>query len=53
MDESGETARLFSNDIDDLKAIADLFETGRFHLRQANLEDVFLKATGRTLNDRQ
>jgi len=53
IDESGETARLFSNDIDDLKTVADLFETGRFHLRQANLEDLFLKTTGRVLNDRQ
>jgi hypothetical protein len=28
-------------------------ETGSYHLRQANLEDVFLKATGRGLNDKQ
>lgn len=53
IDESHETTRLFSDDMDTLKAVADLLEVGRFHLRHANLEDVFLKATGRRLNDKQ
>ena len=53
IDDSCETIRLFSNEADELRSMANLFETGRLHLRRANLEDVFLKATGRTLNDRQ
>jgi len=53
LEESGETARLFSDDMDTLKAVSDMLKVGCFHLRQSNLEDVFLKATGRRLNDRQ
>jgi lipooligosaccharide transport system ATP-binding protein len=53
IDESHETARLFSEDMDALKAVAEVLEVGCFHLRHANLEDVFLRATGRKLNDRQ
>jgi lipooligosaccharide transport system ATP-binding protein len=53
IDESQETMRLFSDDMDTLKAAAEVLEAGCFHLRHANLEDVFLKATGRGLNDQQ
>lgn len=53
MDSSGQTIRFYSNEIDSLKMVADNIETEQYHLRQATLEDVFLKATGRMLNDRQ
>lgn len=53
VDRSSGIVRLFADDIDDLKAIADLLEAGHYHLRQGNLEDVFLKATGSTLNVQQ
>lgn len=53
IDKSKETTRFYSDDIENLKEMAGLMETGYYHLRQANLEDVFLKATGRRLNDRQ
>jgi len=49
-DDSCQTPRLFACDINDLKPIADSLEIGHYHLRESNLEDVFLKATGRTLN---
>ncbi len=53
VDDSGATVRLYANDIERLKRIADAAENAQFYLRQSNLEDVFLKATGRTLNERQ
>jgi lipooligosaccharide transport system ATP-binding protein len=53
IDSSHETTRLFARDIEDLKAIADSLQAGQYLLRQANLEDVFLKATGRSLNVEQ
>lgn len=52
-DASGQTVRLYSDEIDSLKAVADTILTGQYYLRQATLEDVFLKATGRMLNERQ
>lgn len=45
--------RLYANELEPLRAIADTLDGGHYHLRQSNLEDVFLKATGRVLNDRQ
>ena len=45
--------RLYSNNIDALRDIASTLEPSQYHLRQSNLEDVFLKATGRTLNEQQ
>ena len=53
IDKSMEITRFYSDDIENLKEMAGFMETGNYHLRQANLEDVFLKATGRRLNDRQ
>ena len=50
VDDSCQTLRLFANDMEPLKNISDTLEPGEYHLRQANLEDVFLKATGRSLN---
>ncbi len=45
--------RFYSNDLDHLKQVADALDGHHYYLRQANLEDVFLKATGRGLNERQ
>lgn len=53
IDASGHTIRLYSDDIDALKSVADHLPVGRYHLRQSNLEDLFLKTTGRTLNEKQ
>ena len=52
-DSSGQTVRLYSNEMDSLKTVADTVGGSSFYLRQSTLEDVFLKATGRMLNDRQ
>lgn len=53
MDRSHETVRLFSNDVDTLRTLADRMAKDRQLIRRANLEDVFLKATGRLLNEIQ
>jgi lipooligosaccharide transport system ATP-binding protein len=53
IDNSQEIARLYSDNVEHLKTLAAALEGGHFFLRQANLEDVFLKATGRALNDKQ
>jgi lipooligosaccharide transport system ATP-binding protein len=53
IDRSRETARLYSNDAERLKELAAKLEGAHYYLRQTNLEDVFLKATGRELNERQ
>jgi lipooligosaccharide transport system ATP-binding protein len=46
--------RYYSNNIDALKNFAhSCLESGNFLIRQTNLEDVFLNATGRQLNDKQ
>jgi lipooligosaccharide transport system ATP-binding protein len=42
--------RLFSDEVETLQAISQLLKGGEYQLRQANLEDVFLKATGDILN---
>jgi lipooligosaccharide transport system ATP-binding protein len=46
-------SRFYSNDIDRLKDVANRLEGKHYYLRQANLEDVFLKTTGRGLNEKQ
>jgi len=49
-----EVMRYYCSDIDLLKDLAaSHLKTGNYLIRQTNLEDVFLKATGRQLNDRQ
>jgi lipooligosaccharide transport system ATP-binding protein len=53
MDRTNQTTRLYSDKIDDLRSIASSLETSHYYLRQANLEDVFFKATGNTLNEQQ
>lgn len=53
MDETHQIVLLYSDDIDHLRAIARKVPPGQSHLRQSNLEDLFLKATGRQLNEAQ
>lgn len=52
-DLSGQTGRFYSNQMEALKSLADQLKGETYFLRQTNLEDVFLKATGRMLNDKQ
>jgi lipooligosaccharide transport system ATP-binding protein len=53
VDRSHETVRLFSNDVDSLRTVADALAQSYHTIRPSNLEDVFLKATGRLLNEIQ
>jgi len=53
IDPSGHTIRFYANDIESLKSVADTLPVGQYYLRQSNLEDVFWRATGRTLNEFQ
>ena len=46
-------SRFYSDDIDRLKDVANRLQGNQYYLRQANLEDVFLKTTGRGLNEKQ
>lgn len=45
--------RFYAQDIDPLKGVADRLAGNPYYLRQTTLEDVFLKATGRALNEKQ
>lgn len=45
--------RFYCDDLDCLKTICQTLDGHAYYLRQANLEDVFLKATGRGLNEKQ
>jgi lipooligosaccharide transport system ATP-binding protein len=54
VDHAPDVMRYYSDDIDVLKNLAaSCLESGNYLIRQTNLEDVFLRATGRQLNDRQ
>jgi lipooligosaccharide transport system ATP-binding protein len=53
IDRSQQGTRLFSNNYDYLKTLAGSMESENYYLRQTNLEDVFLKATGRGINESQ
>jgi lipooligosaccharide transport system ATP-binding protein len=53
VDRTEETMRLYSDDEQRLKQLAGQLEGAHYYLRQTNLEDVFLKATGRELNEKQ
>jgi len=54
MDNAPNVIRYYSDDMDALKNLADShLKGGNYLIRQTNLEDVFLKATGRQLDDRQ
>jgi lipooligosaccharide transport system ATP-binding protein len=53
LDRSQGMSRFYCDDIDHLKTVADMLDGHQYYLRQANLEDVFLKTTGRGLNEKQ
>jgi lipooligosaccharide transport system ATP-binding protein len=53
-DRGPDVMRYYSSQIDLLKDLAaSHLKAGNYLIRQTNLEDVFLKATGRQLDDRQ
>ncbi len=52
IEDSPGVMRYYANDISVLKDFADnCMESGNYLIRQTNLEDVFLRTTGRQLND--
>ena len=53
VDSTGPTLRLYADEIEALKTIADRLAGDPYSLRPSNLEDVFLKATGRVLSESQ
>ena len=54
VDRALNVVRYYSNDMEALKKLAaSELKAGNYLIRQTNLEDVFLKATGRHLNDKQ
>ncbi len=42
---------IYSDNLKVVKKISDHFEPGEYYLRQSNLEDVFLKITGKSFNE--
>lgn len=53
IDESTDIVRIYSADYDLLRDFSKRLTPGDFYLRQSNLEDLFLKATGSSLNAQQ
>ena len=53
LDRTEGTMRFYADQIDHLKGIADRLSGNHYYLRQSTLEDVFLKATGRVLIEKQ
>jgi lipooligosaccharide transport system ATP-binding protein len=53
IDRTQETMRVYCDDDQLLRQFAAGLKEAHYYLRQSNLEDVFLKATGRALNERQ
>ncbi|MFN3660783.1 MAG: ATP-binding cassette domain-containing protein, partial [Brevinematales bacterium] len=51
IEKSGEIIRYYAHDISVLQQLAECFPPGTGFIRQANLEDVFLKLTGRVLHE--
>ena len=47
---SQEITRVYGHDLEALREAAATLQSDHYHLREANLEDMFLKATGRSLN---
>ncbi|MDH7579050.1 MAG: ATP-binding cassette domain-containing protein [Bacillota bacterium] len=48
-----DTLFAYSNDSEELAGFAETLKAGDYYLRPSNLEDLFLKVTGRTLNELQ
>jgi len=53
LDRAEAILRFYARDVDRLKEVADGLADHPYYLRQTTLEDVFLKATGRALNEEQ
>ncbi|HSW01498.1 MAG TPA: ABC transporter ATP-binding protein [Sedimentisphaerales bacterium] len=53
LDRADGIQRFHANDVDRLKGIVDKLSGNQYYIRQSTLEDVFLKATGRALNEKQ
>jgi lipooligosaccharide transport system ATP-binding protein len=53
VEDSGERVLYYSSDLDRLQAMSRSLGPGSYQLRQSNLEDLFLKSTGRSLNVHQ
>ncbi len=53
VDHTEASLRFYAQDIEPLKSLADRLAGHPYYLRQTTLEDVFLKATGRALNEKQ
>jgi lipooligosaccharide transport system ATP-binding protein len=52
-EDAGERLFFFSKDLGRLKRLTKKIPAGSFYIRQSNLEDLFLKTTGRKLNAEQ
>jgi lipooligosaccharide transport system ATP-binding protein len=52
-DESVDPVRLFSNQTAAFAGITSAMGPGEYHVRETNLEDLFLQATGSALNEQQ
>ena len=52
-DDALDNLLLYSNDLEALKKIAGTLKPGASYIRQTNLEDLFLRLTGRKLHDQQ
>jgi lipooligosaccharide transport system ATP-binding protein len=53
LDRTEGTLRFYSGDIDRLKGVVEQLSGEQYFIRQSTLEDVFLRATGRALNEEQ
>jgi lipooligosaccharide transport system ATP-binding protein len=53
LDDSRDPPLLYSDDVTLLRELARNLDQNDYLLRESNLEDLFLKATGRTLNEQQ
>jgi lipooligosaccharide transport system ATP-binding protein len=47
---SSEITRVYGHDVEQLRGVAVALHSDHYHVREANLEDLFLKTTGRSLN---
>jgi len=53
LDRTDGTLRFYAEQIERLKDVVERLSGEQYYIRQSTLEDVFLKATGRALNERQ
>ncbi len=53
LDRTDGTLRFYAGQIEPLKTVVEQLSGNQYFIRQSTLEDVFLKATGRALNEKQ